>query len=80
MFMTEHFYHEEEAMKEICPIADSGRFLSHAEDHANLSDKALDLVVEITETSTGGMPASLAENLASKLETHFQRFDKYLDS
>lgn len=80
VYMTEHFVHEEEAMKEIFPVANSSTFLSHAEDHANLSEKALDLVVEITETSSGGLPASLAENLASNLETHFQRFDKNISS
>lgn len=77
-FMTEHFFHEEEAMKQIGPFMESSFFRAHASDHAELSEKALNLLVEITESQSGALAASLASNLLSKLEFHFQYFDKHI--
>ena len=77
-FMTEHFFHEEEAMKQIDPIVESSSFRAHSSDHAELSEKALDLLVEITEAHSGALAASLASNLLSKLEFHYQHFDKHI--
>jgi hemerythrin len=78
-FICEHFRAEEALMKE-CGLASSQKklFLSHVEDHANISDQAILLLAPKDRPKTVAQIARMASVLRSWLDLHIGTYDVML--